>query len=669
MPTAYRQTQTPESRKAAHNAAMRASRPVRPFVGVDGEGGDIYGSHEYLLLRAGDQVLETGEPLTWEECLWFLSELPSDVIYVSYYFDYDVTMMVRRMPEERLRRLMDRESRTDRSGMFHGPMPIDIGNYQVDYLPHKEFRVRRRIDTVAHKRRYTKWVVISDVGSFFQSSFVSALRKWYGSTDSQGEWTPNPGESHMAAVIDKIEEGKSQRNAFGRVTQYEREYNLLECKVLVQLMNKFRTMCHEAGLRPAKWQGPGNLVMAQFRKVGLPKNKDITCFDDYDGLQAFCNAAYYGGRFEACVFGEINGPIYQYDINSAYARTYRDLPCLVHGTWTYVNSHPVSGIYVGDVSYRHATRASIYTLPIRTKKGEILFPRAGRGTYWAPELELARDNGAKLDWHGGWVYTRNCDCANFDWVEELFEERKRLGKDGRGYVLKIMLATIYGKLAQSVGTAPYANPVWSGLIVSTVRAQLCRAALADDSGRGRDVVMLATDGLFCTQARRAEDVVVGKQLGEWELTEHEAMFVVQSGVYMLPEKLPKTRGIAQRKVIQHTWDFYREWRNYYRRGTGSTSNVGDSIPGITVSVRQFIGIKTALARNRLDIAGQWIETDRHITFDWRTKRTSPTVVGTQANTEAPEGSLKLRSMPYKRTIGGASFRDLDDEQPDWSDAL
>ena len=41
-----------------------------PFAGVDGEGGDIdTGRQEYLLLRAGEHVLETGQPLTPMECL------------------------------------------------------------------------------------------------------------------------------------------------------------------------------------------------------------------------------------------------------------------------------------------------------------------------------------------------------------------------------------------------------------------------------------------------------------------------------------------------------------------------------------------------------------------------------------------------------------------------
>lgn len=357
-------------------------------------------------------------------------------------------------------------------------------------------------------------------------------------------------------------------------------------------------------------------------------------------------------------------PIYQYDINSAYARTYRDLPCLLHGKWRHVDTMPKTGTFVGIVRFRHVRSSFLYTLPVRLASGSISFPRDGEGTYWSPELGLAREQGCELDWIEGYEYVANCECHWFDWVEELYAERKRMGKDASGMVLKIMLATIYGKLAQSVGTAPYANPIWAGLITSSVRAQLCRAALADSSGMGADVVMLATDGLFCTEPRPSLDI--GKNLGQWDLTVHDAMFVVQSGVYMLSQddttKYTKTRGVSQRKVIQHTWDFLTVWERYLSSGRQ---------PTVTVVLRQFIGIKVAAFRNRLDLAGQWVHVPRTLTFDWSTKRSDPWVDGGMVRTRPPIGGQA--TIPYGRLIGGLSFapeaRQLDDEQPDWSDTL
>lgn len=650
--------QTPEMRREARNAVQRSQRSgtSRPFVGVDGEGGELNGSHEYLLLRAGHSAVESRTGLAFAECAGFIADLDPKPIYVSYYFDYDVTMMIRELDADRIHRLLHREERTfdDKRGC----MPIDYEGFQIDYLPHKEFKVRRRIDDgTTKKRKYSKWVVISDVGSFFQSSFVAALRKWYG-TIVEGDWIPNPGESHMGAIIDKIEEGKQQRNSFGQVTEYEREYNKLEIKALQLLMEKFRAMCERTGLRPSKWQGPGNLVIAQFRRVGMPRNRDISL---PERVRAIANDGYYGGRFEAIQFGEIDNDVYQYDINSAYARTYRSLPCLVHGSWSESDVLPDAGIFIADVTFKNTRDLQLYTLPIRKHSGNIVFPRTGRGAYWSPELLLARQYGANLLVHECWIYTQRCDCQHFDWVDEVYDERDKVGKtSGQGMVLKIMLATIYGKMCQSVGTAPYANPVWAGLIVSTVRAQLGLAALDSRDGRGSDVVMLATDGLFCTEQRA--NLPLTKGLGNWELDIHESMFVVQSGVYMLPEKLPKTRGVSQRKVIQHTWDFWATWNKYIR---GISTNLA-----VTVTLRNFVGIKIAAARGKIWTAGQWVYVDRTITFDWSVKRTNPRMVGTAVITDPPEGSPDLATVPYARIIGGKSMgRIFDEEQPDWSDSL
>lgn len=644
-------------RKEDRHADRRKIRPS--FCGVDGEGGSIRGSHEYLLLRAGQFVLETGEPLHALECLGFLADLPTDRIYVAYYFDYDVTMILRELPVERLQRLLDRDSRTSEH-FKAGPLPIDWHGFQIDYLPGKEFRVRRELG----KKKYSPWVVVNDVGSFFQSTFVTALTKWFGGRD---EWIP---------IIDRIAEGKEQRNSFGKVTQDEREYNILEIKALELLMEAFRDVCDALDLHPAKWQGPGNLVAAQFKKVGMPRNRDTELFQIQQELVQFANNAYYGGRFEARSFGLIDVPIYQYDINSAYAYTYQFLPCLQHGKWEYCHERPTDGsLYVADVSFDHRTKLEWYTLPFRTRVGSILFPRRGRGTYWSTELSVSLKYGCRLRWHGGYRYLPQCKCNHFEWVYDIYAERQRIGKDARGRILKLILASIYGKLAQSVGSAPYANPIWAGLITSTVRAQLISATLSMSDG-GESVTMLATDGLFAT---RAMDLRTGPELGEWDLKIHTSMFIVQSGVYYLGDTIQggkaddadvKTRGVPQRKVVQHTWNFVHVWdlfQKNYSRGIVAT-------PGtVRILLRNFMGLRLALARNRKDLAGQWLMTERTISFDWSTKRSSPVMRGHHVCTSPPDGNLLSQSLPYKRSIGALMKSEISrvgtNDQPDWADQV
>src|SRR5579871_733116 len=232
-----------------HNYATRkANAPEREFRGVDGEGGNVeepgtlFGTrHQYLSLRAGPDLLETGSPLTWLECLQFLSGLDPNYIYVSYFFDYDVTMIIRTLPEERARRLLYPVMRE--IGKDGGALPVDVGDFQIDYLPHKEFRVRRR---GAHK-----WVIISDTGQFFQGTFLNTLKKW-------GVGTPEE--------LAMIEKGKSMRAVFAEMTDETRAYNALECVLLEELMTHFRVVCQETGYVPRKWQGPGYLASAMLDK-------------------------------------------------------------------------------------------------------------------------------------------------------------------------------------------------------------------------------------------------------------------------------------------------------------------------------------------------------------------------------------------------------------------
>ncbi len=629
---------------------------LRAFVGVDGEGGDVGGKHEYLLLRAGVYALETGEPLGPYECFAFLADLPKDGIYVAFAFDYDVTMMIRRLHPNKVAELFEREKRMirDKDGKptsRYYPVKVGHEEFEIDYMPHKEFRVRRK---------GAKWTVVSDVFTFFQSSFVRALQKWFGDDPA------------LAPVIEQIAIGKEQRASFGAVTQDEREYNKLEIAMLERLMETFRAMCTELDIHPTKWQGPGNLVTAVFKREGLPTKKDVRVPAN---VWLFAITAYYGGRFECGTYGRIKGPVYQYDINSAYASHYKHLPCLVHGGWRRLRTLPrdPAVVYVADVSFCHTQQMSWYTLPVRTVKGTLAFPRQGRGVYWMHELRVAQ-RYADVELNEGWEYVRNCDCRWFDWVYALYDERDRVGKDsGKGKVLKTLLATIYGKLAQSKGQPLWANPILAGLVVSYCRATLIEAALQVDSGS--DVHMLATDGMFCSKSR---DLDIGSDLGQWTETVHGEMFCVQSGVYFTPGEKPKTRGVPQSKVIEYEPEFRRVWDEWLATGGLDFDRPPCSpecktcsqhlIPQVDIPLRAFIASRLAFARGKPWDAGKWKQVHKRVRFDWSTKRTNPVKAGDSALRTMPiEGGPWLVSLPPKYAVGGAMDPDslLDADQPDW----
>lgn len=635
-----------------HERKVRSNQRA-PFVGVDGEGGDFYGNggHEYLLIRAGEHVLETGQPLTVMECLTFLADLPPGYVYVSFFFNYDVTMMLRGMPAERLQRLLDPSAR--RKNACSPAYPVDYGPFQIDYVPDKEFRVRRR-------GKGTKWVIINDTGSFFQEAFAKmladgsiggALPKWLGD------------RPEYVDIIRGIAEGKGKRNEFGPMTDYEREYNRHECELLAVMMEQYREMCDRLELRPGKWQGPGQLVTSFFKREKFPRHDDLEIYDRIPDFIWFANNAFYGGRFECCQFGWIDADVHQWDINSAYASVYSKLPCLVHSLWVRRSKLPSpGGIFVADVRFKHPKGWAVNTLPIRTDKGTLIFPREGRGIYWSAEIDGARRQSVDIELVGDcWECVPKCGCDPFAKVYELYAERQRLGSSTQGRPLKLMLATLYGKFAQTVGCAPFASPVWAGLITSFTRAMLVDAAHATGNG-GADVIMLATDGLYTLEDRPT--LAISKRIGDWSHEVHDSMLTVQSGVYVLPEEL-KTRGVPGVKLAEHYIDLLAVWMKWL-----DDPDLAQG-PNTCIPLRQFIGLRLAMARNKAETAGQWVDVPKVLTYDWESKRTAWKVTDTRLLTKPIQGSRNLQSATYDRMIGGqrAAERLLHEDQPDWADTL
>lgn len=615
---------------------------------MDGEGGDVpdpdalFGAvHRYQLLRAGEFVIENGDGLRFEECAAFLTSLPQDRIYTGYFFDYDATMMIKSIPEERARRIMNRATR---EGQF-GSHPVDVGEYQVDYLPHKEFKVRHK-----DQKHFT---VISDVGQFFQGSFLNTLKKWNIGTPEQ--WK-------------QIEDGKKNRSEFTWMTREIRYYNALECDLLEELMTQFRAVCRDIGYIPRKWQGPGYLASAMLDAHKVPKRDSIPIMRN-DEFRALANEAYYGGRFETTASGPVRGPVYQYDINSAYPAILRSLPCLHHGSWKRIYAIPDSSTWFGEVDFTHPARDLLNHFPVRDQHGGICYPCNGSGVYWSEEVRAAREAGADVAFLKGWEYERHCECNWFSWVDGYYRERLRLGKTNKGYALKLGGNSIYGKIAQSIGYAPWANPVWAGMITAG-----CRAMLTDAYRQAPDdCVMLATDGLFMT---RPLDVPCSTALGEWDLTVHEdGIFIVQPGIYFMPGSDVKTRGVERGRISGKRAEFEAAWDRYL----SERKDVA-----VTVPVDNFVTVRQALARNKWRTAGSWEHTTRDISFDWSTKRSAALAMqrdGVLRTMPLPGGP---RSVGYDRLIGGQAKMSLlvrryadpgleeaqrMAEQPDWVDPL
>jgi hypothetical protein len=270
-------------------------------------------------------------------------------------------------------------------------------------------------------------------------------------------------------------------------------------------------------------------------------------------------------------------------------------------------------------------------------------------------------------------------------VDRLYEKRMEVGKkSGEGQILKITLASTYGKMCQSVGTAPYSNPIWASMITAYTRTMLYQAAISENDGK--DVVMLATDGLFTTGER--PNLSVSKEIGGWEADVHDRMFVIQSGMYFLPNKQPKTRGIPRVRIERQRDAIIEAWLQFIP--TLRDARRADRItpPTVPIFLDQFVSITQAAAWGRLDKSGQWLsgtnadlpEGERHsraLSFDWRAKRGNTgrgEILGGALVTKPHASARGVVNHPYRKSIGGIvsggergfTINDLNEGQPDWN---
>jgi hypothetical protein len=524
-----RRQQTPEQieREAERKRNARARKPPHPFMAIDGEGGgtDACGRQDYNLMMAvsaeQEFALKTGRCLTTIECFEFILSLPKEVHLIAFGLGYDATQILRDLPSPVLRRIYDPYH--NRHG---GISPEYWRDYAIQYMPGKYLRIGRVDNSVPVEKGKRRPVVegsyrtIYETFGFFQCSFAKAIDNWKTSTEEERRL---------------IARTKERRNSFGKVTPKIKGYCRLECRHLVEMMTNFRQLCHDLDIRPRQWSGAGEIAAVLLSKHGIPKRPrtarelrmqadrkpaknprpDIRRPVRDPACEVLLNAAQYGGRFETSCIGRLPYPIHQYDLNSAYPATMLGLPCPLHTTWLHSRrkSLPTNGeLYVARITFAHPEGTRWCGLPFRTKSGGLIFPMHGTGTYWSPEIEAAQQHvGARIvKVHDVWIAQSNCGCRPFDWVQDLFDERNRLGKNERGYPLKLGLNALYGKFAQRrVGLAPFHDAAAAGLITAIARAYLLEAI-----GRDPDaIVMVATDAVF---SKRPLPLDIGEALGQWD---------------------------------------------------------------------------------------------------------------------------------------------------------
>ena len=508
----------------------------RKFLGIDGErAGGLY----VLLADSTGASVENPEGLTSAECLAFLTrQLPRAASWtrVGYGLHLDLNHWISDFPED------------ERIKILSGDVG-KLGAYSVQY-------VGNRIITIWDWPNDRK-VTIYDALGMFRKPFVDTVTSWCGECP------------------EIIREGKARRASFTLFDlPFMRQYNQAECTALVDVLTRVRAYLAElpgGGVDLRGWYGAGAIASSWLRRAGarrLMRRFDLR-YVGGDLLDAFARA-YHGGRVEARMVGTV-GPVWRYDINSAYAWAACHMGRVTYN-WVPVeafNEDAAHKMSVYLVQWQLPSGSQLGPFPVRDEQGNITYPLAGQGWYWWPEVRAARQI------YGG----RRIRVAHGYWCPD---GRKPIGHAGKGIglatvlkvmyqyrhwsreksphgarLLKLALAAVWGKFAQrhsaqDNGDEPgyfYCQP-WAGWITSCVRA----AILTATAGNQDAVISIATDGIVTS--RELPKLRISDDLGGWRVEQYRAGTFLLPGLFRLEgydgqDEVERTRGFERAAV---DWD-------------------------------------------------------------------------------------------------------------------
>lgn len=552
------------------------------FHGIDSEGSGDGETHRLVLIRCGDKYITNPHGFQWDEIFdFFYSQFrpgPRDA-YVGFYLGYDFTQWLKTLPARVAWELLSREGIAGRqrkkSGGNHTPFPVRYLGWEFDILGSKRLKIRPRGSKLP-------WMNICDTGGFFQSSFLTAIdpKTW-----AKGTAVVTSEEFEL------IKAGKEHRSD-AYLDDDMIFYNELECDVLARLMSSLENGLISMGIRltPAQWFGPGQVAQAWLKSQDAISTLDldelVKAYPD-DNMAYFRLSAkdsYFGGWFEIFAHGIIPGTSYSYDINSAYPFAIANLPCLRHGRYYSGNGEPRvrnGSLYLvyasvftkqqGDEGGPHDLGShAIGAMLHRDSRGQIARPFATKGWFWKHEIDAAIAAGAinVIEYHHWYAYDP-CNCPPpLAAVADLYAQRLTIDKKSPlGKAIKLLINSIYGKFAQSVGNPTYGNAIYASLITSICRTMILTAIATHPKGQ-KNVLMVATDGVYFLD--KHPTLPISSDLGAWDESTHDNLCLFKPGMYWNDSdralieagEAPqfKARGIRSRDFAQHIADIDAQFR-------------------------------------------------------------------------------------------------------------
>lgn len=509
----------------------------RPFLALDGEGVTKPGNlrQSYVLFGASDggsvsDEIRSDDELSTDQILAFLINLernhPSH-IKIAYGFNYDVNMIVKDIPPNRHVRLLD--------GQW-----VSYKAYKIRWVHGKWLEIRYE-NRAANEKLYT---IIFDVLSFFGAKFEFACKQYLDDMTDEEKSVINIGKAIRATF--------TMADLDTKIAPYMHT----ELRVMTRLMTRLRELIDTLEIPLKGWYGPGAISSALMHKHNVRRFRPE---EDLPEIRDASQFAYTGGRFETFRTGLYDGPVYQYDVRSAYPYALLQCPALTDEY--YHDAQPKQGVPAPSFSLNRirfydteVERTGINPFAMRTSSGALHFPNFVETWAWGPEYNAAlKHRPAALELVEQVTFPDD-GRRPFEFLEGLYEQRRvwRRQEHPAELVVKIGMNSIAGKLAQRVGwdretgAAPHWHQLrWAGYITS-----VCRAMVYDAMMQAPDrIIAVETDGIF---SEVPLDLPLGSELGQWKEERYDGIMYAQSGVYFtLTGKdwsAGKTRGFSENKA-------------------------------------------------------------------------------------------------------------------------
>jgi len=398
-------------------------------------------------------------------------------------------------------------------------------------------------------------------------------------------------------------------------------------------------------LKVTNWIGAGAIASALMRSANIAKHHAYD--DEYPDQKEAILTAYYGGRVELFRAG-VYPQVWDYDVSSAYPSIAVELPSLKGADWLWhVQYDPSLEWSLWDCSW-DLPDSFLCPFPVRIK-GDIYYPRNGRGWYHSSEVKAAQQlTDGRIDVHGGWQLQPRYDNLPFSFIPDRYAYRVQLKREGHAgeKVLKLGLNSIYGKLAQGAGyqgNAPlFQSFFWAGAITAGTRARVLDIAMTAID----DLLMIATDGVFFKRDPQISEV---DGLGGLELTMMEDMFIAQPGVYQATidgKDVAKSRGFFT-KEIDFDWDLRKGFK---QRGI---MHVG------AYKSERFAGAGSCIAQGNLGKWRHWIKSDRSLSLHPNRKFVTDYAPADEYTLVPPMYDTPPHSQIYTPKAGFATLSDTD----------